>query len=148
MLHGKMTQEKRMDMFTQFNRKEHCVLFTTDVGARGLGEYSELFLLQFASLYEIKKKSCSLVSDFNMVQDYWYFLLHISISDQINGSLTYILKVYNHKQIFLKSFPEFSWKLYLHFLYNTAFVWIILTRLNVAQYSIRVLLQTSWKWSG
>jgi ATP-dependent RNA helicase DDX10/DBP4 len=42
-LHGKMPQLKRMDVYKTFNSHAKCALFTTDVGARGLGKSLEKF---------------------------------------------------------------------------------------------------------
>jgi ATP-dependent RNA helicase DDX10/DBP4 len=36
-LHGKLHQLKRMDVYHTFCRKQHAVLFATDIAARGLG---------------------------------------------------------------------------------------------------------------
>ena len=41
-LHGAMPQLKRMATYDQFCRKEFCVLFATDIAARGLGNVSYL----------------------------------------------------------------------------------------------------------
>ena len=37
-LHGGMHQLKRMTAYDEYCRKEHAVLFATDVAARGLGQ--------------------------------------------------------------------------------------------------------------
>ena len=36
-LHGAMNQLKRVAVYNQFCRKQHAVLFATDIAARGLG---------------------------------------------------------------------------------------------------------------
>ena len=40
-LHGAMNQLKRVDTYNQFCRKQHAVLFATDIAARGLGKHTE-----------------------------------------------------------------------------------------------------------
>ena len=37
-LHGAMQQLKRIAMYDSFVRKQHAVMFATDIAARGLGE--------------------------------------------------------------------------------------------------------------
>lgn len=38
-LHSKMKYVKRLTMYESFVRKQHAVLFATDIAARGLGKY-------------------------------------------------------------------------------------------------------------
>lgn len=38
-LHGAMHQLKRMAVYDEFCKKQACVLFATDIAARGLGKF-------------------------------------------------------------------------------------------------------------
>ena len=42
-LHGQIHQLKRMDIYQTFCRRQHAVLFATDVASRGLGK--DLFMV-------------------------------------------------------------------------------------------------------
>lgn len=41
-LYGKQKQLKRVGIYDEFCKKTHCVLFATDIAARGLGRYDLL----------------------------------------------------------------------------------------------------------